>query len=272
MGGLFGFINYNRPGPGVPKDAPPKPRLIVFFEVYTRKFWHLVKLNMLFFAFNILALIPIVGLFSIFSGAFQELMKGDSFFRTSMLFSFCAVFLSIPLITTGPAQAGFTYVLRNFSREEHAFIWLDFKEHAIKNFKQSLLISIIDFFVILIIFIDINIYTNTNINSFPVSIAVFLASFFFFIFVMMHLYIYPMLVTFKLSLKSIYKNAFIFAVVKFLPNTIIVLLCTALSAIPFLVLPSIGIMLFPVITLSTIGLITNFYVYPTLEKYMLKRN
>ena len=49
-----------------------------------------------------------------------------------------------------------------------------------------------------------------------------------------------MLVTFKLSLKDIYKNAFIFATVKFFKNAGILLLCVVLSAIPFLVFPVIA--------------------------------
>jgi uncharacterized membrane protein YesL len=271
MGSLFGFINYNKPGPGVPKNAPPKPGIIVFFEVYSRKFWNLVKLNMLFSLFNIPALFAAAFMFPIFSGVFQGLLTGETYFRTMVFFAFSSIFLSIPVITTGPAQAGFTYVLRNYSRQEHAFIWLDFKEHAVNNFKQSLLISIIDFFVALIVFIDIYIYTNAGINSLLISVSVYIAAFLFIIFLMMHLYIYPMLVTFKLSLKHIYKNALIFAMIKFFPNALILILCFVLSTIPFLVFPLVGIILFPIITLSTIGFITNFYVYPTLEKYMLNK-
>ena len=30
-----------------------KPRIIVFFEIFFRKFWHLIKLNMLFIVFNL---------------------------------------------------------------------------------------------------------------------------------------------------------------------------------------------------------------------------
>lgn len=270
MGSFFGFFNYNKPGPGVQKNEPPKPRIIQFFEIYRRKFWSLAKLNMLFFLFNIPALLSTTIIFTVFSGAYQNLLIGEAFFKTIVFLAFCAVFSCIPVITTGPVQAGFTYVLRNYSKQEHAFIWMDFKEHAVKNFKQGLLISIIDFLVTLIVFVDINIYANAATNNILVSISVYIAAFLFLIFVMMHLYIYPMLVTFKLSLKDIYKNAFIFAILRFFPNIGILFLCFVLSAMLFLILPVIGTILFPIITMSTIGLITNFYVYPTLVKYMIK--
>jgi uncharacterized membrane protein YesL len=271
MGGIFSFINYNKPGPGVPKDEPPKPRIIVFFQLYTRRFWDLVKLNMLFTMFNIPTLLPIIILFVVFFSTFQNLLAGGTFFKTSIFFAFSAVFLSIPIITTGPVQAGFTYALRNYTKQEHVFIWSDFKEHSLKNFKQGLLISVIDFFVVLIVFADIYIYINVGINNLLISISMYFVTLLFLVFLMMHLYIYPMLVTFKLSLKDIYKNAFIFATVKFFKNAGILLLCVVLSAIPFLVFPVIAIMLFPIITVSTIGFITNFFVYPTLEKYMIKQ-
>jgi len=30
------------------ENAPPKPRLAIFFGIFLRKFWHLAKLNILF--------------------------------------------------------------------------------------------------------------------------------------------------------------------------------------------------------------------------------
>ncbi|MDP4183346.1 MAG: DUF624 domain-containing protein [Bacillota bacterium] len=271
MGSLFNFINYNKPGPGVQKNEPPKPRVIVFFKIYSRKLWNLIKLNILFSLFNIPALLSIFVLFVVFSGIFQGLFKGETSLISSLFFPLSALFLCVPVITTGPAQAGFTYVLRNYSRQEHAFIWSDFKEHALKNFKQGLLISIIDFLVTLLVFIDISIYANSGMKSLLVSISEYIIALLFMIYLMMHLYIYPMLVTFKLSLRHIYKNAFIFAMVNLIPNAGILLLCFVLSAIPFLFFPVMSYTLFPFITLSTIGFITNFYAYPILEKYMINK-
>ena len=57
MAGFFGLFDYNKPGPGVPKDAPRKSPLIVFFEILQRKFWNLIKVNMMFLIFNLPALI-----------------------------------------------------------------------------------------------------------------------------------------------------------------------------------------------------------------------
>ena len=53
FGGLF---NYSKPGPGVDKNAPKKKRFFYFFELFGRKFWKLVELNLLY----LLCCIPVV--------------------------------------------------------------------------------------------------------------------------------------------------------------------------------------------------------------------
>jgi uncharacterized membrane protein YesL len=174
---------------------------------------------------------------------------------------FGTLLLCIPVVTVGPAQAGFTYLLRNYAREEHAFVWWDFKDNALKNMKQSLAICVIDFIATIVMGITINFYSSYMGNGIISAIASGLVILAFIIFLMMHIYIYPMLVTFKLTVKQLYKNAFVFAVIKFLPNLGILLLCAVLlfSSIGFY--PVIGIILYIFITVSLIGFITNFYAY-----------
>lgn len=50
------FLDYNKEGPGVQKDAPPKKGIDLFFDLFAREFTSLIKLNLLF----ILSCIPIV--------------------------------------------------------------------------------------------------------------------------------------------------------------------------------------------------------------------
>ena len=56
MAGFFGLFDYNKPGPGVDKNAPKKKGFVRFFEIYFRKFWRLATANLLY----ILVSIPIV--------------------------------------------------------------------------------------------------------------------------------------------------------------------------------------------------------------------
>lgn len=48
--------NFNRPGPGIPKDAPKKKGAALFFEIFGREFWSLLTLNLVY----LLACLPII--------------------------------------------------------------------------------------------------------------------------------------------------------------------------------------------------------------------
>ncbi|MCL2035163.1 MAG: DUF624 domain-containing protein [Oscillospiraceae bacterium] len=50
MAGIFGFFDYSKPGKGVEKDEPQKPRFLYFWELFFRKFWKLIQLNLLYVA------------------------------------------------------------------------------------------------------------------------------------------------------------------------------------------------------------------------------
>jgi uncharacterized membrane protein YesL len=268
MAGFFGFFDYSKPGPGVPKNAPPKAKIIIFFEVFFRKFWNLVKINIMFSIFNIPAIIAAV-FASMF--LFQNSISDDPLMDLLTRFIIGSILLCIPVITVGPAQAGFTYILRNYSREEHAFVWWDFKDNAISNMKQSIIVCIIDFIVVLIMGISINFYFSYGGTNMFMTVASGLIIMAFLIFFMMHLYIYPMMVTFKLSLKQLYKNALLFSIMKFIPNLGIILLSTVIILLTFYFNTVIGIILYPLITVSLIGLIINSYTYPKLKKYMIDK-
>ncbi len=259
----FFSINYNKPGPGVDKDAPPKPRFFIFFEVLKRKFWHLLRVNLMFALFNIPALLIAFVVASVYLQKLQfDGGIGDFYLR----FFLAALMTLLPVITLGPVQAGFTYILRNYSREEHSFIWWDFKETFIKNFKQGMAITAIDIVVMYVLGIAINFYTSQNglISTAATSFVVLSLV----IFSIMHLYIYPMLVTVKLSVKDIYKNAFIFSILKLFPNLLFFVLNVVIAYAAFYNI-LIGIILYVLLLPSFIGLMNNFYVNPIIKKYVV---
>lgn len=261
--GLFS-ANYNKPGPGVEKDAPPKPRFFIFFEVLKRKFWHLIRVNFLYVLCNIPALVLAFAVSSVYMQKINIDNGGFSDLYIRVFVAVIMMFLSV--ITIGPVQAGFTYILRNYSREEHAFIWWDFKDNFIKNFKQGMIITGIDLVVMYILGIALNFYINyQGFLSIAASAFVFLSIV---IFCIMHLYLYPMLVTVKLSIKNLYKNAFIFSILKLLPNILFFVLNILIAYATFYN-PIIGVILYLLIIPSFIGLMNNFFVNPTIKKYVV---
>ena len=82
----------------------------------------------------------------------------------SLIYTFCL--WCIPCIAiTGPVQAGLAYVTRNWSRDEHAFIWADFKDALKENWKQGLLVSAITSVVPLILYVGYQFYGQQALNS-----------------------------------------------------------------------------------------------------------
>jgi uncharacterized membrane protein YesL len=272
MSRIFGiFSNPNDPGPGVSKNEPNKPRFFIFTDIFTRKFSKLVLVNLMYFVFNLPAIIiaflmssHVVNL--IFS---TETIKNNGLFSMSLSLFIASVFVCFPVVTIGPAQAGLTYIMRNFAREEHAFLWSDFKEHALKNLKQSLITCLINFILIAVFIIDVMWFKDQKSTISLLGSGIMYI--FILLFFMMNLYIYPMMITFELSIKQLYKNAFIFSMFKFFNNLATLLICLLIQALLFLIFPFVGAILFLLLSFSLISLIINFRVYPTIKKHMLDK-
>lgn len=284
MAGLFGFFDFTRPGPGVPHpdDAPPRWRIAVFFDVLFRKFWNLVKLNSMFFLFNLPAIVAaMLATHFIFPGSLLDMniqdVSEESLQWIELMFRIilASVLTCIPVVTVGPAQAGFTYILRNYAREEHAFLWSDFKDNAKKNFKQGLIVSIINYIVLISLGITVNFYLRQEGTMMFAASWILIMAFVFF--AIMCMYIYPMMVTFKLSIKQLYKNAFLFTIMKLLPNIGMLLLCIVSIVLPYVILTAVGLnpmlmlLFYILIIVSLVGLMINFYVYPKIKKYILDK-
>ncbi len=82
MAGFFGLFDYTKPGKGVDKNSPQKKRIFVFFELYFRKFWKLITLNLIY----ILFCIPIITIGPA-TTAMALVLKNYSLERPVFLFS-----------------------------------------------------------------------------------------------------------------------------------------------------------------------------------------
>lgn len=228
MAGFFGLFDYSRPGPGVSKNAPSKHRFFVFWEIFFRKIWELMKINLLYFL--------------------------------------CC----LPVVTIGPATAGFTYIMRNFARQEHAFLWMDFRDTVKANWKQSFLASVINAVIAALLGLTIRFYFLSYQSSHNIALLLPLAlsGALALLFLFMQYYLYVMIITFNLKLSQIYKNALIFACVgvgrNFLITGVIALFVIAFYKAPFAV-----VILVPFLLLSFLGLLINFTVWPLIQRLMI---
>ena len=113
----------------------------------------------------------------------------------------------IPCIAiTGPFTAGLSYVTRNWARDEHAFIWNDYKDAIKSNWKIPLVISIITSIIPLIVFEGWNFYgelaSGNVIMTIPQVLIPVLGAFW----SISVTYMYPMTVTYDLKLRDVLLN------------------------------------------------------------------
>lgn len=304
MAGIFGLFDYTKEGPGVYPDDPPKGAFGTFFSVLGRKFWKIVTINLMYVVFSLpVFLIAFFGasfviqafvpgmtpqiLADIFKDAGIILQEDITFLDFANLqFLQMYVLVAVTLVglglaIIGPVHAGVVYLLRNYAREEHAFVWMDFKDHARNNLRQSLATSAISFLLTLLFVINYSFY-NTNMVLNSPLISVFLQTLivvFFVIWCMMQLYLYPMMVTFKLTVKQLLRNSLMFAILR-LPLNIGILLLSVLIlfAIPgVLLLLGYGISVLAAMfwylffALAFNLFMTTFFAYRGLDKHMIQR-
>ena len=129
------------------------------------------------------------------------------------------VLVSLPILTSGLANAGLTYITRNFSREKHAFT-SDFFDIIRRNWKQALPVGIINTLLGAAIAYALVFY-GVNIGNLTAMIFFIILSVLAALFICMRYYIYMLMITFKFSFKQLYKNSFIMASSCLKPNLII---------------------------------------------------
>jgi uncharacterized membrane protein YesL len=179
----------------------------------------------------------------------------------------------LPIVTIGPATAGVTKVLRNFSQQRPVFLWGDFIESFRKNMKQGLLMGLIDVFVFASTALAFYIYPlqveNTGnkiwyvpfITTVAISITVFIMSG----------YAYLMIVTTSLSFKNILKNSFYLTCVCAKQSLITFLICVAIVtvAIFLFVTNEFARMCIIFAPATMIGLVVCFNFYPIIQKFVI---
>lgn len=254
MAGLFGLFNYDKEGPGVAKNAPKKRPFFAFMEIYGRKFWKLAIAGLLW------------------------------------------ALTALPVVTRGWADAGLTFITRNFSREKHAFLKEDFFETIKKNRKPALVIGIINLIVTGILIYNL-VWTSVIMMPGIQALAgvpadqlneardltlmegiIFVLSLMGYVtFTWMKYYIPFLTITFKLSVKQVYKNAFLFAGANVKINLLISLILIAVYGVlgAVLVLFPQGVALGIVLLLCVSivpgfrSLLIQYSIFPSIKRLII---
>lgn len=226
MAGFFGLFDYSKPGKGVSKEEPVKPRFMLFWELFFRKFWKLIQLNLLYIAF------------------------------------------CLPIVTIGPATAGFTYVLRNMVNEQPVFLFSDFWDGFKNNLLQSFVYSLLIAAGSVLLSISWQFYAANAPSSTWMYVPLMLCCMLALLFVLMTFYVFLMIVTLDLKLRLIMKNAAILSIVCLKTNFFTLLFVAIIVFVSYLFLP-ISMLVFIFITPALIGFIVCFNSYQGIKKYAI---
>lgn len=296
--GIFN-TNYNKPGKGVDKLAPRSEGGTLFFEIFFRKFGRFVQINLLY----LLTLIPTFLIVAYFIGGTISNAVQETFGTTLaglvgldqpdfnnleyttlyMITDLCIRFLVGMIFTIfwgmGPVTAGVHYIFRNYSREENSFILSDFWDAIKDNFKQSIIVFIIDIVVALVFFYSTTFYSaQTNFMQYAKYLLYCLILFY----TMIHLFVYPLMVRYKLSIGKLFRNSALFAMAS-LPFSFLMIIILGLltfgalyfgifflSGMGFVIFLLVYIILLMIIMYSFCGFIVSFNAECQINKHLDK--
>lgn len=251
--GLFSG-NYDKPGPGIRKDAPLQKPLPRFFSILQRKFFDLVKLNLLFCVPTAVVALLV--------------------YLLNMAIPYPIVDF-LPVILLSPFIGGLTFVTRNYAREEHAFIFSDFMDAIKGNWSAFLINGAIFYAVMAVLSVSIPYYLKAAPSSIMTAIAAGVCLLIGILFLFGQYYVPVMIVTFDLKIGQIIKNSLIFAVVGLWRNLLITVLLAVLgllfyfSAImPLTIIIAACFVIF--LLFSYCSFLINFAVYPLIDKMMIQ--
>ena len=121
----------------------------------------------------------------------------------------------IPCIAiTGPLTAGICYVTRNWARDEHAFIWSDFRDAVKENWKIPLVLSTVTGVLPAGIYAGWLTYGNMAASNAIMVLPQMLVVLAGILWALMITYMHPLTVTYDLKLKGVLRNGFLLGIAR----------------------------------------------------------
>ncbi len=186
----------------------------------------------------------------------------------------------IPCIAiTGPFTAGLSYVTRNWARDEHAFIWTDFKDAIKENWKQSLILSVITSLLPVIVYTGWKFYGKMAGQNMIMIIPQVLVVLVALIWSISITYMHPLAVTYELKTKDVIRNGLLLGVAR-LPMSVGIRLLHCVPALIGAALiyfwnPMIGMMIlfcwYALIGFSLSRFITASYTNAVFDRFINPR-
>ena len=274
MAGIFGFFDYTKPGKGVSKDAPKKKGVALYFHILLKRFWKFITLNLIYLIASIPAILIswFISTYFVTWLAVQAQINIGEAVTTLNLLSVLVTIVFLHMWGSGPATAALTYVLRKYANDTHAWVWSDFKDSFKSNFKQGIIVYLINTAVFSLLFLAFLFY------SYMQSATVFLALrsvvlVMLALFYMMQTYVYQMIAGFELKLKYVYRNAFLLTTIALPKNILTGVVVGAIIYAIFslsLRMPLAGILVIGLLMYTLLSFTQIFMTNNTVKKHMLQ--
>ena len=262
------FNNYSKPGPGVSKDAPKKKGIFLYFELLGRKFSKLFNLNLLYFVCSLpmFILYFLIYFFTTFNLVGLLKFSYEEMILAQSILSLFLSSVSLLLLGSGPASAAMAYVLREYSKEEHVWLMSTFFSKMKENFKQEMIVTVIDLvFVFLASFAFIFYFTQAASSLVYLALLILLVIFSL-VFTCAHFYIHQLIVTFENSLKDIFKNALLLTLSSLYKNILFTALFIGILYLTYVLHPVVALLLYAVILISVLRFGVEFNVHSVIRK------
>ncbi len=174
----------------------------------------------------------------------------------------------IPIITIGPALAGLFYCTKNYSQEKHVFIFSDFFDAFKNNFKQGLVLGILNSILAYIFYTAITFYFRQSSESWFFMVLSGICVLVVLLYVMMQYYTYLLMITIHIPIRGIIKNSFLMTVISIKKNIKTTLIIAILWFFMYLI-GYIGYIFYPTLVFSTLAMVISFNCYSEIEKYVI---
>ncbi len=249
LGNFFQSFYYGKAGKSdFNPENLPENRVQLFFDMLRVRWGGLVKLNLLYILFwlpallwtgwNFLAMENILVMADageILQSEITSQLMGIVWLWTLGMFPCIAI--------TGPATAGISYITRNWARDQHSFVWSDFKDAFKSNWKQALAVSTITGVLPFLVYNCYRFYgdlaqTNGVFFIIPQMFVIILAV----LWLLSLQIIYTLMITYSLKFTHLLRNAFILSIGK-LPLSVgirlIALVIPAIAVAVMLLIPGV---------------------------------
>lgn len=263
FGNLMNNYFYGKQGKGdFTLENLPQNRRQLFGEVLKVRWSAMFGVNLLYMVIWIPAIIwSFLNVYTLFTMLTAE----GAAYTAEDVHGLIATYLLImvPCVAiTGPFNAGVTYVLRNWARDEHSFVFSDFKDAVKANWKQSLVISLIDGILPFLIYTCWRFYGGMLAQSSFYIVPTALVLLVTIVWSLASMLAYPMLITYDLKLKDVIRNSILLTLAK-LPFAVIIKLATlAIPALALglaLLIPSIQMQVLMVVVLLYLVWVVAFH-------------